>query len=226
MRPAISVTVDVVIFTLREGDLQVLLVKRKHPPYEGRWAIPGGYVEADESLADAAARELFEETHVQGMHIEQFYTFGEPLRDPRGRVITVAYLALLPAPVAVEAGDDAAEAQWISVANLPALAFDHNQIVEHALQRLREKLVSSEVGSQLLPAPFTLSDLQQLHEIVLGEKLDPRSFRRRILQTRLLEATGENRVHAGRPVRLYRFIEGAVAEVQAQRLCPCYAEEP
>jgi 8-oxo-dGTP diphosphatase len=140
MRPAISVTVDIVIFALREGDLQVLLVKRKHPPYEGRWAIPGGYVEADESLEAAAARELYEETHVQGMHIEQLYTFGEPLRDPRGRVVTVAYFALVPAPIEVEAGDDAAEAQWKSVAHLPVMAFDHDQIVAYALKRVRAKL--------------------------------------------------------------------------------------
>lgn len=220
MRPSISVTVDIVIFTLREGDLQVLLVKRKHPPYEGCWAIPGGYVEVDESLEDAAARELFEETHVQDVHIEQLYTFGEPQRDPRGRVITVAYFALVPAPLAVEAGDDAADAQWKSVYRLPAMAFDHNQIVAYALQRLRYKLEYSAVGFQLLPEQFTLSDLQQAYEIVLGESLDKRNFRRRILQAQVLEATDMYRSHEGRPARLYRFREDAVAEVKARRLFP------
>lgn len=220
MRPSISVTVDIVIFTLREGDLQVLLVKRKHAPYEGRWAIPGGYVEADESLEDAAARELFEETHVQDVHIEQLYTFGEPQRDPRGRVITVAYFALVPAPLTVEAGDDAADAQWKSVYRLPAMAFDHNQIVAYALQRLRYKLEYSAVGFQLLPEQFTLSDLQQAYEIVLGESLDKRNFRRRILQAQVLEATDMYRSHEGRPARLYRFREDAVAEVKARRLFP------
>ena len=220
MRSEISVTVDIVIFTLREGDLQVLLVKRKHPPYAGRWAIPGGYVNADESLEDAAARELYEETHVQGMHIEQLFTFGEPLRDPRGRVVTVAYFALVPAPVMVEAGDDAAEAQWKCVAHLPAMAFDHNQIVAYALQRLRYKLEYSALGFQLLPAQFTLSDLQQAYETVLGETLDKRNFRRRILQAQVLEATDAYRTHEGRPARLDRFREDAVAEVKARRLFP------
>jgi 8-oxo-dGTP diphosphatase len=220
MRSEISVTVDIVIFTLREGDLQVLLIKRKHPPYEGRWAIPGGFVEVDESLEDAAARELFEETHVEGLHIEQLYTFGEPRRDPRGRTVTVAYFALVPAPVAVQAGDDAADAEWKSVYRLPAMAFDHNQIVNYALKRLRYKLEYSAVGFQLLPPEFTLSDLQQAYEIVLGEKLDKRNFRRRILQAEVIEETGAHRSHEGRPAKLYRFREDAVAEVKARRLFP------
>ena len=222
MRPGISVTVDIVIFTLREGDLQVLLVKRKNPPSEGRWAIPGGYVEADESLENAAMRELFEETGVQGdaVHIEQLYTFGEPKRDPRGRVITVAYFALVPAPLAVQAGDDAAEAQWKSVYHLPVMAFDHNQILNYALKRLRYKLEYSAVGFQLLPVEFSLSDLQQAYEIVLGEKLDKRNFRRRIQQAKVIEETGAVRTHEGRPAKLYRFRDDAVAEVKARRLFP------
>ena len=220
MRSEISVTVDIVIFTLRENDLQVLLVKRKHAPFEGRWAIPGGYVNADESLEDAAARELFEETHVEDVHIEQLYTFGGPRRDPRGRVITVAYFALVPAPLAVEAGDDAADAQWKSVYRLPVMAFDHNQILDYALKRLRYKLEYSAVGFQLLPPEFTLSDLQQAYEIVLGEQLDKRNFRRRILQAAVIEPTGAHRSHEGRPARLYRFREDAVAEVKARRLFP------
>jgi 8-oxo-dGTP diphosphatase len=220
MHSEISVTVDIVIFTLREGDLQVLLVKRKHAPYEGRWAIPGGFVEPAESLEDAAARELFEETHVEGMHIEQLYTFGDPKRDPRGRTITVAYFALAPAPLTVEAGDDAAEAQWKSVYHLPVMAFDHAQILHYALKRLRYKLEYSALGFQLLPPEFTLSDLQQAYEIVLGETLDKRNFRRRILQAAVIEETGARRTHEGRPAKLYRFREDAVAEVKARRLFP------
>jgi 8-oxo-dGTP diphosphatase len=220
MRSEISVTVDIVIFTLRAGDLQVLLVKRKHPPFEGRWAIPGGYVNPDESLEDAAARELFEETHVQGLHIEQLYTFGDPKRDPRGRVITVAYFALVPTPLAVEAGDDASDAQWKSVYHLPVMAFDHAQILNYALKRLRYKLEYSAVGFQLLTPEFTLSDLQQAYEIVLGEKLDKRNFRRRILQAQVIEETGVYRTNEGRPAKLYRFREDAVAEVKARRLFP------
>jgi 8-oxo-dGTP diphosphatase len=220
MRSEISVTVDIVIFTLREGDLQVLLVKRKNAPFQGQWAIPGGYVEPNESLEDAATRELFEETHVQGMHIEQLYTFGDPGRDPRGRVVTVAYFALVPAPVAVQAGDDAAEAQWKSVNHLPVIAFDHNQIVNYALKRLRYKVEYSAVAFHLLPPEFTLSDLQQTYEIVLAEMLDKRNFRRRILQAEVLEETGSYRTHEGRPAKLYRFRADAVAEVKARRLFP------
>ncbi len=222
MRPEISVTVDIVIFTLRESDLQVLLVKRRNSPFEGRWAIPGGYVEADESLENAAMRELNEETGVQGdaVHIEQLFTFGEPKRDPRGRVITVAYFALVPAPLAVQAGDDAAEAQWQSVYNLPEMAFDHNQILNYALKRLRYKIEYSAVGFQLLPSAFSLSDLQEAYEIVLGESLDKRNFRRRILQAKVIEETGTVRTHEGRPAKLYRFRDDAVAEVKARRLFP------
>ncbi len=220
MRSEIAVTVDIVIFTLREGDLQVLLVKRKNPPFEGRWAIPGGFVEKDESLEDAAARELFEETHVEGVHIEQLYTFGAPNRAPRGRTITVAYFALVPGELAVQAGDDAAEAQWKSVYKLPSMAFDHNQIVQYALKRLRYQLEYSAVGFQLLPPEFTLSDLQHAYEIVLGEQLDKRNFRRRILQAQVIEHTGGRRTSEGRPARLYRFREDAVAEVKARRLFP------
>ena len=220
MRSEIFVTVDIVIFTLREGDLQVLLVKRKNPPFQGRWAIPGGFVEVDESLENAATRELHEETGVEGMHIEQLFTFGNPGRDPRGRTVTVAYFALVPAPLAVQAGDDAAEAQWKSVYHLPAMAFDHSEIVNYALKRLRYKVEYSAVAFQLLPPEFTLSELQQAYEIILGESLDKRNFRRRILQADVLEETSTYRTHEGRPARLYRFREDAVAEVKARRLFP------
>lgn len=220
MRSEIAVTVDVVIFTLRESDLQVLLVKRKNPPFQGRWAIPGGFVEVAESLEDAAVRELHEETGVEGMHIEQLFTFGAPGRDPRGRTVTVAYFALMPAPVALQAGDDAAEAQWKSVYHLPALAFDHSEIVLYALKRLRYKVEYSAVAFQLLPSQFTLSELQHAYEIILGEQLDKRNFRRRILLADVLEETGTNRTHEGRPARLYHFRADAVAEVKARRLFP------
>ena len=143
-----------------------------------------------------------------------------PGRDPRGRVVTVAYFALVPAPVAVQAGDDAAEVQWKSVYHLPAMAFDHNEIVSYALKRLRYKVEYSAVAFHLLPPEFTLSDLQQAYEIVLAETLDKRNFRRRILQAEVLEETGSYRTHEGRPAKLYRFREDAVAEVKARRLFP------
>ncbi len=216
----IFVTVDIVIFALRDDDLQVLLIKRKYPPYENTWAIPGGFVEPGESIEDSAARELFEETNVRGVHIEQLYTFGRVDRDPRGRMITVAYFALVPKPLAVQAGSDTTDAQWQSVYDLPQMAFDHAEIINYALKRLRYKLEYSAVGFQLMPPNFTLSELQHAYEIVLGESLDKRNFRRRILQADVIEETGEMHNGDGRPAKLYRYKPTAVAEVKARRLFP------
>jgi 8-oxo-dGTP diphosphatase len=218
--PKPSVTVDVVIMTLRDEQLQVLLVKRDIAPYRGRWAIPGGFVHITESLEAAARRELREETGVTDVYLEQLYTFGEPGRDPRGRVISVAYIALTPAPLVVKAGSDAREAQWWPVSDLPALAFDHDKIVQYALTRLRYKIEYSAVGFRLLPECFTLSDLQKAYEIILGEPLDKRNFRRRIDEANVIEPTEDLRTGEGRPARLYRFRRDAVAEVKARRLFP------
>lgn len=219
--PRPSVTVDIIVFTLRDNDLQVLLIKRKHPPFEGMWAIPGGFVDIDESLEEAALRELREETGVEDVYLEQLYTFGNPDRDPRGRVITVAYFAVAPADaIRPRAGDDAAEARWWSMYNLPPLAFDHTEILTYALRRLRYKLEYTAVGFELLPETFTLSELQAAYEVVLGERLDKRNFRRKILSAGVIEETGEYRVGEGRPARLYRFRDDAVAEVKARRLFP------
>jgi len=216
----IFVTVDVVIFALRDDDLQGLLVRRKNPPFEGKWAIPGGFVRHEESLEDAAARELFEETGVRDVHIEQLYTFGTIDRDPRGRMVTVAYVALVPAPLALHAGTDASEAQWKSMYALPEMAFDHEEIVTYALRRLRYKLEYTAVGFRMLPKTFTLSQLQRAYETILGERLDKRNFRRRILQAGVIEETGEMQTGDGRPAKLYRYREDAVAEVRARRLFP------
>ena len=218
--PKPSVTVDVVIITLRGDELQLLLVKRDVAPYRGRWAIPGGFVRLDESLEAAARRELREETGVSDVYLEQLYTFGEPRRDPRGRVISVAYIALVPAPLVVEAGSDAREARWWSLQSLPSLAFDHDHIAEYALTRLRYKIEYSAVGFRLLPETFTLSELQKAYEIILGEPLDKRNFRRRIIQAEVIEPTEQYRSGEGRPARLYRFRDDAVAEVKARRLFP------
>jgi len=215
------VTVDVVIFTLRQQSLQVLLVRRRHPPFEGMWAIPGGFVDMDESLEEAALRELEEETGVRDVYLEQLYTFGAPDRDPRGRTITVAYFAVVAADaVRLRAGDDAAEAHWWPVDRLPPLAFDHADILAYALKRLRYKLEYTAVGFELLPETFTLSELQAAYEIVLGEPLDKRNFRRKILSAGVIEEAGGYRSGEGRPARLYRFRDDAVAEVKARRLFP------
>jgi 8-oxo-dGTP diphosphatase len=219
--PRPSVTADVIIFTLRDDDLNVLLIRRKLAPFQGMWAIPGGFVNIDESLESAALRELEEETGVCDVYLEQLYTFGDLGRDPRGRVITVAYFALIPAPIIdPRAGDDASEARWWSMYDLPPLAFDHADILAYALQRLRYKLEYAAVGFELLPETFTLSDLQAAYEVILGEELDKRNFRRKILSADVIEETGGYRTGEGRPARLYRFREDAVAEVKARRLFP------
>jgi 8-oxo-dGTP diphosphatase len=219
--PRPSVTVDVIIFTLRESALQVLLIRRRYPPFEGMWAVPGGFVGIEESLEDAALRELEEETGVRQVYLEQLYTFGDVGRDPRGRVITVAYFALVPATIIdPHAGSDAVEARWWSAYDLPPLAFDHETILAYALQRLRYKLEYSAVGFELLPEAFTLSELQAAYEVVLGEDLDKRNFRRKILSAEVIEETGAYRTGEGRPARLYRFRDDAVAEVKARRLFP------
>ena len=217
-----SVSVDVVIFTLRGQDLQVLLVRRKHPPFAGYWAIPGGFVRMEESLESAALRELEEETGVRDVYIEQLYTFGDPDRDPRTRVITVAYFALVPETglPPLHAGDDAADAQWWSMYDLPSLAFDHAQILDYALTRLRYKLEYSAVGFELLPKKFTLSELQLAYEVILGEKLDRGNFRKKLRNAAVVEPTQEYCDTGGRPARLYRFRDDAVAEVKARRLFP------
>jgi len=219
--PRPSVTVDVIIFTLRGDDLQALLIKRKHAPFKGMWAIPGGFMGIDESLEGAALRELEEETSLRDVYLEQLYTFGNPARDPRGRVITVAYFALTPAgAVNLSAGDDADQTRWWSVYDLPPLAFDHAEILAYALQRLRYKLEYTAVGFELLPEAFTLSELQTAYEIILGEDLDKRNFRRKILSAEVIEETGDYRTGEGRPAKLYHFRDDAVAEIKARRLFP------
>lgn len=204
-RPA--VTVDVVIFTLRDRELHVLLIKRRYSPFEGRWAIPGGFVRLDEPLERAARRELEEETGLHDVYLEQLYTFGEPQRDPRTRVISVAYFALVRADQqVVRSSNEAAEVGWFSVRNLPQpLAFDHDQIMRFAIDRLRSKLEYTTLAFQLLPEVFTLPELKQTYEQILGEELDRGNFYRKIKEANLLEPVGRQRESGGRPAALYRF---------------------
>jgi 8-oxo-dGTP diphosphatase len=219
-RPAL--TVDVVIFTLREDRLHVLLIRRAENPYEGMWALPGGFVKIDESLDEAAYRELGEETGLREAYLEQLYTYGDPQRDPRGRVVTVSYFALIPAdaPLLAVACSEISEAGWFPAEEIPHLAFDHAEIIAYALRRLRYKLEYTAAGFELLPGEFTLSEIQRTYEMILGEKLDKRNFRRRILEAGIIEATNQMRTGEGRPARLYRYREDAVAEVKARRLFP------
>jgi 8-oxo-dGTP diphosphatase len=216
----IAVTVDVVTFIIQEGRLHVLLIKRRNPPYQGMWAIPGGFVEVDEPLETAAARELREETGLHDIYMEQLYTYGAPLRDPRGRVVSVVYLAVIGVGADPHADDDATDAAWFAVDELPPLAFDHADILYYAVQRLRYKLEYTSIGFRLLPDEFTLSELKTVYEIILGEKLDKRNFRRKVLQAEVLDETGRYRMGEGRPARLYRYRRGATREIRARRLFP------
>ncbi len=202
-----SVTVDVVILTMRKRRLEALLVKRKRWPYEGLWAIPGGVVAADESLEDAARRKLEQEASVRDVYLEQLYTFGDPHRDPRRRVITVVYYALIRADeLRLAVADDAAESAWFPVDALPPLAFDHESILTYTMQRLRGKLEYTTIGFQLLAPEFTLSDLQEVYEAILNRPLDKRNFRKKVLSTGILELTTHTRKSGQhRPAALYRF---------------------
>ena len=222
--PRPSVTVDIILFTFHEGHLKVLLIRRKHPPYAGKWALPGGFVQIDEDLEVAALRELSEETNVNDIYLEQLYTFGQPGRDPRGRVITVAYFALLSTDQAmsyqVHGETDADLAVWWSVYDLPDLAFDHGRVLQYALQRLRWKLEWTALGFLLLPSEFTLSELQRVYETVLSEPLDKRNFRRKMLAADVLEETGNLREGDHRPAKLYRFTAKAIELEHARRRYP------
>lgn len=207
--PRPMVTVDVVVFTIIGDDLKVLLVRRGVEPFLGAWAIPGGFVQMDEALEDAARRELAEETNVHDVYLEQLYTFGAPGRDPRGRVISVAYFALIAAAHReLAAATDSAEVGWFSAYEPPTLAFDHQAILDYALQRLRYKLDYTSVGFQLLPAKFTLSELQRMYEVILRKELDKRNFRKKLLSMGILEPLQETKMEGPhRPAQLYAFRE-------------------
>lgn len=218
-RPA--VTVDAVVFGLdlsAPPNLNILLIERGRPgtAYEGCWAIPGGFVDENEDLEVAVRRELREETNIEPAHLEQLATFGKPGRDPRGHVISVAYMALVRTDtVAPVAGDDAkvGSATWVPVEDLgfvgQTLAFDHATIIEVALNRLRSKLQWQPIGIDLLPETFTLSELQTVYEVVLGKKLDKRNFRKRVLSYDVLVSAQSQRIGAGRPAELFRFDRAA-----------------
>jgi 8-oxo-dGTP diphosphatase len=206
-RPALAV--DCVVFGLDAERLRVLLIRRGQPPFQGKWALPGGHVNMDESLEQAALRELEEETGLRKVYLEQLYTFGGVERDPSGRVVSVAYYALVNvSDHGVRAATDASQAAWFSVHDTPSLAFDHAEILEVALERLRGKLRYQPIGFELLPKKFKLSQLQRLYELVLERPLDKRNFRKRVFALDLLEETDEVEEDvAHRAARLYRFDE-------------------
>jgi 8-oxo-dGTP diphosphatase len=218
--PRPAVTVDCVIFGLEESSsLKVLLVQRAQEPFQQQWALPGGFVEMEEDLEDAALRELEEETGVRDVYIEQLFTFGHPGRDPRGRVISVAYYALVNrAAHPVQAASDADGADWFAINELPELAFDHGQILEVAIARLRAKVRYQPIGFELLPEVFTLSQLQQLYETILGvPRLNKRNFRSRILRMGVLREVGKQEGVAHRPATLYSFDKDKYQELVKNR---------
>lgn len=205
--PRAALTVDVVVFALDEDDLKVMLIQRDLDPFAGRWALPGGFVHVDETLDDAARRELAEETGLTDIFLEQLYTFGGVDRDPRERVVTVAYYALVNLQGHdVQASTDARNAAWFAVHDPPDLAFDHPQVLEAALDRLRSKVRYQPIGFELLPAKFPLRQLQHLYEVVLDRELDKRNFRKKILSMGILVELNEiEKDVAHRAAKLYRF---------------------
>lgn len=211
-RPAL--TVDAVVFglDLEDDELELLLIQRDLEPFKGKWALPGGFVRMEESLDDAVKRELEEEAGLSNVFLEQLYTFGDVKRDPRGRVVSVAYYALVRlSDHRVKAATDAANAAWFSITDLPALSFDHDHIVETALKRIRGKVRYQPIGFELLPAKFTLTQLQKLYEIILERPLDKRNFRKKILSMGdgglLVDLNEVQQDVAHRAARLYRFDE-------------------
>ena len=202
-----EMTVDLVIFTVNLEQLKVLLVKRAEQPFAGFWSIPGGFLKSTESLEDAAIRVMQEKTGVKEIYLEQLYTFGAPARDPRARVVTVAYFALIPwQDLPQPTSKKISHLGWHAVEQLPELAFDHREILDYATSRLRAKASYSNIVYGLLPAHFKLSELQKMYEIISARQLDKRNFRKRMLATGLLEETGQkDSVGAHRPAMLYQF---------------------
>jgi len=213
-RPAL--TVDAVVFGLDEEDLKVLLIQRDREPFQGKWALPGGFGRVEESLEDAVRRELEEETGVAQVFLEQLYTFGAPNRDPRERVVSVAYYALVKlSDHRIKAATDARDAAWFAVSEATNLAFDHDRILAVALERLKGKVRYQPIGFELLPPQFTLSQLQRLYETVLEQPLDKRNFRKKILGMDFLVALDEvQKDVAHRAARLYRFDKKKYQQLQ------------
>ena len=206
----IKVAVDAIVFGYSKQDgVSVLLIQRKYEPFKNSWAIPGGFVTDNESLEEAVHRELMEETGIEVNYLEQLYTFGEPDRDPRQRVISVAYFGLVKSTQfqQLKASTDAEDAKWFSIKKLPALAFDHKQILQVAIERLRAKVRYQPIGFELLDKKFPFSDLEKLYAALLDKELNRRNFSKKILSFEFLEETGElsKSEGKGRPSKMYQF---------------------
>ncbi len=201
--PHLAVTTDVVAFSVFDGDLRVLLIRRNEAPFKSDFALPGGFVRIDEDIQNAAHRVLNEKTPLEKIYIEQLYTFGNPERDPRERVISVVYMAIVPFYQILDIKE-----LWQNVNHLPELAFDHNSIIMLAQQRLRSKLRYSTIAFGFLPQTFTLTEIQKTYEVVLGESLEKRNFRKQIMARNILKSTGEySQGGAHRPALLYKLLD-------------------
>ena len=205
--PSIKISVDAVVFGYEEGNISILLIQRKYQPFKGKWAIPGGFVGVDESLEEAVERELQEETGITINYLEQLYTFGKPNRDPRGRVISVAYFGLVrPNTFKIYASTDAAQVQWFQINELPELSFDHKEILTTAIERLQGKITYQPIGFELLDKKFPFSDLEKLYTTLLGRPIDRRNFRKKIIGLNILDELDEKvSKGSGRPANLFQF---------------------
>jgi len=205
--PRPSLTVDAVVFGLDETELKVLLIRRSQEPFQGQWAIPGGFMDLDESADVAVQRKLQEETGIKDLFLEQLYTFSSVDRDPRERVVSIAYFALVrPDKLQLASHSEAGDISWFSLSELPALAFDHGHILEVASERLRNKIRYQPVGFELLPECFTMSEIWKLYENALQRPIDKRNFMRKIKKLGILrELDGKRRLGAHRPAALYAF---------------------
>lgn len=212
--PRPGLTVDCAAFAFDGNGLELLLIQRAHAPFEGAWALPGGFVDANERLEDAARRELAEETGVTGLDLEQCGAFGDPGRDPRGHTVSVVFVSLVPrAAHEPRAASDARAARWFSTSHLPSLAFDHDRIVTAALDRLAERAQRTPIGFDLMPPAFPLSQLQRLYAAILRQPVDVRRLRQVLQSLSLVLPTDQHvRGPAGRRERLYRFNRGAYIE--------------
>lgn len=214
--PHPSVTTDCVIFGFDDVKLKVLLVERGMAPYKGRWAFPGGFLNMDESAEEGALRELKEETGLEGAYIRQFHTFSAPQRDPRERVITIAYYALVKMQE-VKGGDDASDARWFALDEMPPLAFDHDQILRKAEKTLRQQIHFEPVGFELLPEKFTIKQLQNLYEAILDMRFDRRNFYNKMRRLGMLELTGDTaNPSQRREANLFSFNAEKYAELKSK----------
>jgi 8-oxo-dGTP diphosphatase len=200
------VAVDTVLFAINDGRLQTYLVELRRGPGRGRWAFPGGLVRKGELLDDAARRELHDSTGLRGAYLEQLFTFGDPSRDPRAHVVSVAYMALIPDVQAVSSPcDKYANGKWYEVTRLPQLAYDHSQMAAYAVKRLKSKLEYTNIAYALLPKEFTFAEFEELYSLILGRPLDRRNFRRSILAMGMLKCLPHTRRGPHRPAALYSF---------------------